>query len=1048
MSEKAVAVLLVCLLLWIPFLGYFGYYLAIGSDQYEVIRFAEDLAQGTLFRSHPVFDLVKDRTEPGRLYTIHYGGYLLKDGRMYCKYAIGYPLILALALKLFGFPAVFFVNFCILSLLLLVVYLIGRIYFRDEPSPSAWALSAAFLLFLLGRELWDLSVTPHGDVSCVLFAVAAVYALLRALPPAGGAKASWLVASGVCLGFAAAIRPPAVLLGLPAALYFLNRTIGKIRFIHGMVLAVALSGAVIAGLLPVFTQNYLTGGHILKFTQAHEIHLETVQAAVQSVEANAPPVSLGRRIADIFFQRSHGWGIGNIHAALPAMSYHILLAFGPFFSLLALGGLAAGWRRAETRYLFFPASLVFLLFYSGWVRPLERYLVIVYPFIGLITVGGIARLFAWSPHFGPGSRRRLSLALLGAVLAAADFVLRSANSRQGGLPHWQNNLLFSAALIPALSLLVLFLRPRRNAAALFHLALAAAVILVSLPVIAAKPFLFQFPQSRRFREAVGKICRPPSVLFATKFLTQTIDLFTDSVSIRPFDLDFAVPELNRAYGLLRGRGFNLYLIDNRGKRDAGGYLPRIRDYFAATPVGTLAGGDYNLAERFGKPACTVYAIQPWKDETVDLALATAAPVDYLLTLNLGRIWDTLPPRSSVAAFLNGAPFPARFENGVNFLLLSSASVGSPRSVWSVRSDRGLPPDPLVDLRWAGLDYVIDFSAAAPASGRQFIEQEEAAEEADGRTISGRARIAIPPSIGEGRRSAELTVRWEGGGERSAALDGIALGILPLRPSPLPQPVEIELPAGAGSPVRSWLEISGTSPLALESLRIKRWGDSFALPTAESAPYLLKAELKIFPGAGEVFLELNGMKLAGVSDGVRWELLSPAALRSPVSNLLLQPAASGARMHISLLKKVSYPFRVEPGSPSGREFEGRGWYSPELHLGETPFAWTAGAAEVYLPVSSVPAAGMELSLGYIGGRPPGVPSARVSVDLDGRPAGSFVPAEGMREAILRIPPELLRPGISRLTIRTNTWQPADRPSAGDTRILGLMLRYLEFSPRAD
>ena len=44
-----------------------------------------------------------DRADPDRLYSIHYGGYMLRNGGIFCKYAIGYPLILALFLKLFGF---------------------------------------------------------------------------------------------------------------------------------------------------------------------------------------------------------------------------------------------------------------------------------------------------------------------------------------------------------------------------------------------------------------------------------------------------------------------------------------------------------------------------------------------------------------------------------------------------------------------------------------------------------------------------------------------------------------------------------------------------------------------------------------------------------------------------------------------------------------------------------------------------------------------------------------------------------------------------------
>ncbi len=1065
MDSKVNILLLIFLLLLPPVLGWFGYYLSVGSDQYEVIRFAEDLARGTIFRSHPLFDLVKDRAVPGRLYNIHYGGYLLKDGKIYCKYAIGYPLLLAIALEIFGFPSVFFVNFFVLSLLLLFVYLIGRIYFRDETQSSAIALSAALLLFLLGRQLWDLSVTPHGDVASVLFAVVGAFCLLRTLSsvpsaasqkrttgilralssasrPSAAGRLSWIFAAGFSVGFAGSIRPPSALLALPAALYLLSRGEARKRPLSAAVLLLLFAVGVLLGLLPVFAQNYLTGGNALRFTQFHEVHLETVRSAVGA----ASPASLLKRIADIFLVRTHGWGIGNIHAALPAMSLHVFFAFGPLFSALFLLGLAAGWRRAETRCLFLPAVLLFLLFYSGWVRPLERYLVIAYPFVSLVAAGGVARLFSLSAGLGAAPRARVPLALLGAGLAVADPILRSLYPREGGLPNWQNQVLFAAAILAALAPVILFLRPRRSAAAWFNLALAAAILLASLPVAAAKPELFQFPEARRFRSDLGRICRPPSVLFATKFLTQTIDLFTESVSIRPFDLDFALPDLGQAYGLLLSRGFNLYLIDNRDKRDAASSLPAIRDYFAATPAGRLRGSDYNLEERFGKPFCTVYAIRPWTERAVEFDLPTPAPVEYLLTLNLRKIWDTLPPRSSVSAAWNGTPFPARFENGVNFLLLHTSPGASPRSVFSLASDRPLPPDALVDLRWAMLDYVIDFGDSALVPDRTFLEGGGAEEgEAGFRTIRSRARIALPPATGEGRRSAVLAVRWAGGGAWAAALDGVPLLTLPLRPSPFTQSVEIPLPSAPVSATRSSLTLSGDSPLALDSLRVASWSDSFALPVPKGKACVLRAGLKNPPGLRDYSLELDGEKLAGfASGGELWAIVPALSSRPPAGDLRLVPAGSGAEMHVRAVVELGYPFRIEAGEFSGREFKGEGFYPPELYLGRTPFAWTSAAAEAYLPVLSVPAGGMVLKLGYIGGRPPGVPPARVEIELDGRPVGSFTPAAGMGEAELKIPPDLLRPGVGRLAIRANAWRPAERPAEGDTRPLGLMVRYLELS----
>ena len=258
-------------------------------------------------------------------------------------------------------------------------------------------------------------------------------------------------------------------------------------------------------------------------------------------------------------------------------------------------------------------------------------------------------------------------------------------------------------------------------------------------------------------------------------------------------------------------------------------------------------------------------------------------------------------------------------------------------------------------------------------------------------------------------------------------------------------MEIPLPSAPVSATRSSLTLSGDSPLALDSLRVASWSDSFALPVPKGKACVLRAGLKGPPGLRDYSLELDGEKLAGfASGGELWAIVPALSSRPPAGDLRLVPAGSGAEMHVRAVVELGYPFRIEAGEFSGREFKGEGFYPPELYLGRTPFAWTSAAAEAYLPVLSVPAGGMVLKLGYIGGRPPGVPPARVEIELDGRPVGSFTPAAGMGEAELKIPPDLLRPGVGRLAIRANAWRPAERPAEGDTRPLGLMVRYLELS----
>ncbi|MFH1038186.1 MAG: hypothetical protein V1789_05895 [PVC group bacterium] len=1062
MERKVTSILLISLLLLVPTLGYFGYYVAIGSDQYEVIRFAGALKSGSIFLDHPVFELVKDRAEPGKLYSIHYGGYLLRDGRIFCKYAIGYPLILAAFLALFGLSGVFFANFFIYSALLLIIYLLGNLYFSGRPDRRALSLGAALLFFLLIEEVWQLSVTPHGDVASLFCLTAGIYFLVlsfrgRKVPAIGR-----VMVSGLFLGFSAAIRTPNILMVLPAGLYFLVRLVKGERSLRT---GIALFAAVISigiGLSPALYQNHSISGSIFKPPQIHEIHVETVtESAPESGENTL--IRLARRIGDILTKRTSGWGIGNIHAAIWPMMFHLLVTFGPLFVLLFLSGLVGEWKKDETRLLFFPAIVTFLVFYSGWVRPLERYLIPLYPLMTIIIMGAIGSLLSCGDEPGPSRRRSLvSLRILAAVgLVAGDFLFRCLNPRYPHRFDWDVQLQYVAVLLTALALLFLWYRqtvrrPVRHRLIIFNLALFASVILASSPVLFYKGKLFQLSEARRLRNDLGAVLKPPSIIFATKFLSQSLDLFTGSHSLRPSDLEQFIPDYGEAYDLLMREGFNLYIIDNRGKRSAAAYIPYIQDYFTVSPLLRLPGDRYHLEGKFGRAVCTVYSIRRWDENEITLDLATPAPVDYLLTVNFYRVRDSLPRRTRIEAFLPGEEWNEKIDNFVNYFPLSAAAHSCPRSAVRFTSDQGLPEDIFVDLQWLGRDYVIRLGPAASVPDRIFLSDAfyySHVYKVNWRSLTHRGDIKIPtPAFSQCLFTAEFRLQCPSGKAGADSwevlLNDNPVGFLPILSNQEWQTARVELPVSDGDRNIACLTIRPTRPkageLLISSLRIAGWFDQIDLPTPREQPYLLKMGVKLFGAGDERYLELNRRRLRSLlNDGIVWHILSPEEIARPISELKLLPA-SGGLFHVSILEPLVYPFRIDIGAPESEDYMGEGFFPPERHLDEIPVCWTGPRAEIFLPLVREADDELILTAGYVGVRPEAALPATVRMYLDGALLHEFPLEAGENRVRIALPPEVPVTGVASLVFEVDPWRPCDYLPTDDRRELGLMLDYVEIA----
>src|SRR5256884_1937364 len=156
------------------------WYLAV--DQFGYLTFAHDILHGRAFHHWPPLDALAARL-PARV-DVLVQTYVADHGRLYCRYAPGYPLLLAGWIGLFGDDAAHVLNpATFLALLALLIAFQARL-FRSRW----WATAGVALVVLLsGRtELFLWALTIVRDPATHLAAVLGLFLLL----PAGGARLS------------------------------------------------------------------------------------------------------------------------------------------------------------------------------------------------------------------------------------------------------------------------------------------------------------------------------------------------------------------------------------------------------------------------------------------------------------------------------------------------------------------------------------------------------------------------------------------------------------------------------------------------------------------------------------------------------------------------------------------------------------------------------------------------------------------------------------------------------------------------------------------
>ena len=492
------------------------WYLAV--DQFGYLTFAHDLLKGHIFHDWPVATVIAKHLPPQTDMLAQ--TYVWDHGRLWCRYAIGFPLVLAGWIGIFGDDGAVYLNTTAYLALIVVMILFQ---WRITGSPWRGTAGAALLvLYPTLMHLWSLTLTRDMVNELVAF-----IGLLLLLPPLGrrlGPRRT--LAAGVVLGFAGSIRPDGVLYGIPAALTALVRWRHEHRSVRSVLrpAAAGILGALL-GLSPSFAYNYVTQGNPLMPTQGMEA--TKFFERTSALESPPPgPLAASERVS----YPPPGWHGGTISQVQGGglRLEHFNSTFPGNFALLVngyatVGLIAAGVGALVAAFLHpllfasaVPYVVIAMLFYSCWARPDNRYLLGVFTFLPMLivegTVGVLDAVRVVARMGRVNAARVLALLAATALTFAAFAPISTPNPVLPTMTSWLMGLTALGALAAALW-------PTRRIAGLAAPAVAIALVVLLVNRVgpqAEKRATFQHPEVQTARFVFGKAVEPGSVIITTE----------------------------------------------------------------------------------------------------------------------------------------------------------------------------------------------------------------------------------------------------------------------------------------------------------------------------------------------------------------------------------------------------------------------------------------------------------------------------------------------------------------------------------------------------
>jgi hypothetical protein len=538
------------------------WYLAV--DQYGYLAFAHDLARGHVFHHWAPLDALKSGM-PERM-DVLVQTYVYDHGKLYCRYAPGFPIILAGWLTLFGDDGAHYLNGTIFLVILVLL-----IAFQRRVVHSRWRATAGVALVVLFPtyvHLWALTLTR--DLSTHLAGLLGLFLLL----PKNARRLSGrdVAASGLALGFAATIRPDAVLYLVPAGCLAIARWYRE-RASRGTVLRGLAVGAlgVTLGLAPSLGYYWAATGSPFRPTQGMEIEqfLTSGPPTPSSTPAPQPRVGFpsgawrGGTAGPV---QGGGLRLQHFWMTFPGIIALLRDAYGDVFLLMAVAGaiIALIRRRVFLVLATVPYCVLAIVFFSFWGRPDTRYLVGPYLLLPILIVEGALGLLDLTRQLA--RRGRLDAARGFATGAGFAILLAAAVL---WLPTRTTALPALRVIVPGVAAIALFVAaawPRRRIVQLAAPGLALALVSLAATRTAAAleaRASFQRPEMLRARESFAKLVDRGSVIITTEDVgrpAENIDYYSGvAYALYLTDIDRWRLPVNEAAHLFLQAGMTPYL---------------------------------------------------------------------------------------------------------------------------------------------------------------------------------------------------------------------------------------------------------------------------------------------------------------------------------------------------------------------------------------------------------------------------------------------------------------------------------------------------------
>ncbi len=361
------ALIVVAFVAMLVVLTHFATGIAGDSDPFGYVSEAILLSQGQILQPEHVFGLVGLPEDTFITSPVGFEPYT--SSTLVPTYPFGYPLLMALGIRVAGLPAAYLVTPLLAAGTVVLTYLLGRIWLG-----RLGGLVAAFLVFIFPNFLYS-SFMEWSDVPATFFAVLSLYLLFR--PRAG----KWSdLGLGAVLGYSVWVRPNMALLVAAVGVWLVWRRDWPRALRVGLAL---LPFVLVEGAL----NRYLYGAP-----------WATGYGAVQ----------FERSVADAGARLLRYLGRLNAGQAQIGLA---LVCLGALFSVVS----------RSVRILFLGIGVAFLVFFSFYAYPDDawwygRFLLPSFPALAVLEAGGLVRLLEAVVARVGEARRKHALAVAAAAL--------------------------------------------------------------------------------------------------------------------------------------------------------------------------------------------------------------------------------------------------------------------------------------------------------------------------------------------------------------------------------------------------------------------------------------------------------------------------------------------------------------------------------------------------------------------------------------------------------------------------------------------------------